>query len=329
MKQAQLARRAVAFLRSEPIAAIFLALFVGCCFAFPSFFTAESVANLFRSTSTTGIVAIGMTLVILCGDIDLSVGAVLALGGVVFATAGRVSVALGAVLCVLTGLACGLCTGLLTVKARLPAFIASLSTQYAVRGIVYIVTDQKAIHIKEPSAAFSWFGNGSIGVVPVPALVFLVLAVAAAWVLRYTGFGRNIYAAGGNTEAALMMGVKTDVTRIAAFVICGGLSAVAGIITTSRLGAAQAVAGADMEMTVIAAIVLGGTLLRGGVGKIAGTVFGALFIKLLITAFNNIPSISTYWQNVITGIFLLAVVFGQNYVAAGRRRPARLPAKRA
>ena len=110
-----------------------------------------------------------------------------------------------------------------------------------------------------------------------------------------------------------MMGVKTDRTRISAFLICGGLSALAGVVTASRLGSAQAVAGEGAEMIVIAGIVLGGTLLRGGVGRMSGVVFGTLFIRLMTTAFNNIPGISSYWQNVITGILLLIVVFLQNY----------------
>lgn len=302
------------FFRTNAIAAMFFILFVLCCISFDNFLSVEAIANLLRSSSVNGLLAVGMMFVILCGDIDLSVGSVLALAGIVFVKVQETSVPLGILAALLVGALCGLVTGFLTIKAGLPAFISSLSTQYAFRGLVYIVTNQKAVSVREPSQAFSWFGNGTIlGFLPTQAFFFLVIAISCGLLLKYTVFGRSIYATGGNTEAALMMGMKTDRTRMVAFIICGLLSALAGAITASRLGSAQAVAGEGAEMIVIAGIVLGGTLLRGGVGKMSGVVFGTMFIRLMTTAFNNIPGISSYWQNVTTGIFLLIVVFLQNY----------------
>lgn len=307
------------FAAENPNVFMFFALFIGCSIAFPTFLSVESISNLLRASSTPGLIAVGMTMVILCGDIDLSVGAVLALGGIVFAKLWETSVVLAVFASLGVGFLCGLFTGLLTVKAKIVAFIATLSTQYAYRGIVYIITNQKAITVKNPTVAFSWFGTGHVGPIPVQAVFFILAAIVASYILKYTAFGRSIYATGGNTEAARMMGIKTDKARILAFCISGMLSALAGVVTTSRLNAAQAVAGADIEMTVIAAIVLGSVLLTGGVGKIYGTFFGVLFIRLLSTTFNNIPAISSYWQNVITGVILLIVVFLQNYAALFRK----------
>lgn len=302
------------FFKANAIAAMFLILFLLCCVSFDNFLSVEAIANLLRSSSVNGLLAVGMMFVILCGDIDLSVGSVLALAGIVFVKVQETSVILGILAALIVGILCGLLTGFLTIKAGLPAFISSLSTQYAFRGLVYMVTNQKAVTVLEPGRAFSWLGNGSVlGFLPTQAFFFLVIALICGGILKYTIFGRSVYAAGGNTEAALMMGVKTDRTRISAFLICGGLSALAGVVTASRLGSAQAVAGEGAEMIVIAGIVLGGTLLRGGVGRMSGVVFGTLFIRLVTTAFNNIPGISSYWQNVITGILLLIVVFLQNY----------------
>lgn len=308
------------FIKNNPIILIFTLLFVVDGVVFPSFFTSESISNLFRATSSSGIIAIGMTFVIICSDIDLSVGAVLALSGVIFAKLINVSFPLACAASLLAGVFCGLITGLLTVKAKLPPFISSLSTQYAIRGIVYIVTNQKAIKVREAPEIFNFLGNGNIfGAIPVPAAIFVLLGIAAAFILARTTFGRSVYATGSSTEAATMMGVRTPRVRIAAFVISGAMSALAGMITTSRLSAAQAVAGQDIEMTVIASIVLGGVLLRGGVGKMYNVMFGALFIRLLIITFNNIPTISTYWQTVITGLCLLAVVVSQNCMMSRKR----------
>lgn len=298
---------------NNPIIVMLLALYFGSSIFFPTFLSFETVGNLLRASSAAGLIAVGMSLVIICGDIDLSVGSVLALGGIVFAMLWKVSVPLAFFAALAVGVLCGLITGLLTVKAKIVAFIATLSTQYAYRGIVYVVTNQKAITVRDPSPAFSWFGTANIGPLPAQSIFFILAAIVLSVLLKSTAFGRSIYATGGNREAALMMGIKTDKTRIISFCISGGLSALAGIVTTSRLNAAQAIAGADIEMTAIASIVLGGILLSGGVGKVYGAFFGVLFIKLLTTTFNNIPSMSSYWQNVITGIILLVVVFIQNY----------------
>lgn len=310
------------YFRSNAIIAMFLILFLLCGISFPNFLSLESIGNLLRSSSVNGLMAVGMMFVILCGDIDLSVGSVLALAGIVFVKLQETSLLLGLAAALVVGAACGAVTGFLTIKAGLPAFISTLSAQYAFRGLVYIVTNQKAVTVADPTAAFSWFGNGTVfGFLPVQAMMFLLIAVIGGIVQKYTVFGRSVYATGGNKEAALMMGVITDRTRMASFMICGVLSALAGVVTASRLGSAQAVAGEGLEMTVIAGIVLGGTLLRGGVGKMTGVFFGTLFIKLMTTAFNNIPVISSYWQNVITGVILLIIVFLQNYAieAFGRK----------
>ena len=173
MKQQSIFKRIARFLRANPIILIFLLFFICNSIVFDTFFSTESIANLFRSSSTSGIVVIGMTLVILCSDIDLSVGAVQAMGGVIFALLVQrapLPLAIGAAIAV--GLVCGALTGLLAVKAKIPPFIASLSAQYAIRGAVYIITNQQAIKVRDGSAAFAFIGNGNVfGVLPVPAIL--------------------------------------------------------------------------------------------------------------------------------------------------------------
>jgi ribose transport system permease protein len=262
-----------------------------------------------------------MTFVILCGEIDLSVGSIQALSAVIIISMAHTSVLGGVCLTLLAGIVCGLFTATLVVKAKIPAFIASLSMQFALRGLVYIFTKERAIYLKNVPLMFAWFSQGElISVLTVPAIFFILAAFISSILLNKIPLGRSIYAVGGNQEAAKMMGIKTIKTKYIVFAISGSLSSLSGIIIASRLNAAQAITGEGLEMQVIAAVVLGGTLLRGGVGKISGSVFGALFLTLLSNCFNNIGNINFYWQNVITGILLLIVVVAQEIFSSKENR---------
>jgi ribose transport system permease protein len=307
--------------KQNAIILIFFILFIICSFSFPTFLSIENLRNIIKTTSTMGIIAIGMTFVILCGEIDLSVGSIQALSAVIIVTMAHTSVLGGVVLSLLAGIVCGLFTALLIIKAKIPAFIASLSMQFALRGLVYIFTNERAIYLKNVPLIFAWFSQGQlIAILTVPAVFFILTALCSSIVLNYIPLGRSIYAVGGNQEAAKMMGIKTIKTKFIVFVISGGLSALSGIIIASRLNAAQSITGEGLEMQIIAAVVLGGTLLRGGVGRISGTVFGALFLTLLSNCFNNIGNLNFYWQNVITGILLLLVVVSQEIFSKNRKR---------
>ncbi|MHC1771981.1 MAG: ABC transporter permease [Flexilinea sp.] len=305
----------VSILNENAIIIVFFVFFIASSLMFDTFFTIENLTNILRSASIQGIVAVGMTLVIICGEIDLSVGSVVALGGVIAAEMiinDIQSIYLVILIAILSGIICGAFNALMVVKLKIPSFIATLSVQFAVRGIVYIITNEVPINIKNPPEAFKWLSSGSIlPLISTSAMFFILLCLVASITLKYTVFGRSLYALGGNIEAANMMGVRTDHGKGLAYIISGALSAFAGVILASRLNAAEATAGEGMEMKVIAGVVLGGTLLRGGVGKMWGTFFGMLFLTLLSTFFNNLGTINSFWQNVITGILLLVVVLFQ------------------
>jgi ribose transport system permease protein len=308
------------WLKQNAIVVIFFILFLVCSLSFPTFLSIENIRNIIKTASTTGIIAIGMTVVILCGEIDLSVGSIQALSAVIIIAMAHTSVLGGVVLSLLAGIICGLFTATLIIKAKIPAFIASLAMQFALRGLVYIFTNERAIYLKNVPLIFAWFSQGQmLAILTVPAIFFILTAVCSSIMLSYIPLGRSIYAVGGNHEAAKMMGIKTIRTKFIVFVISGGLSALSGIIIASRLNAAQSITGEGLEMQVIAAVVLGGTLLRGGVGKISGTVFGALFLTLLSNCFNNIGNLNFYWQNVITGILLLLVVVSQEIFSKNKK----------
>ena len=305
----------VTILNENAIIIVFFVFVIVSLFMFETFFTIENLTNILRSASIQGIVAIGITFVIICGEIDLSVGSVVALGGVVTAKMilnGVQSVYLIILVAIFVGIICGVCNAMMVVKLKIPSFIATLSVQFATRGIVYIITNEIPINIKNPPLSFKWLSSGSIlPIISTPAMFFILICLFSSIVMKYTVLGRSFYALGGNSEAANMMGVRIDRDKSLAFIICGALSAFAGVILTARLNAAEATAGEGMEMKVIAAVVLGGTLLRGGVGKMWGTFFGMLFLTLLSTFFNNLGTVNSFWQNVITGILLLIVVLFQ------------------
>jgi ribose/xylose/arabinose/galactoside ABC-type transport system permease subunit len=312
--------RLIDWLRQNAIIVVFFILFIICSFSFDTFLSTENIRNIIKTASTTGIIAIGMTFVILCGEIDLSVGSIQALSAVIVVTMVHTSVLGGVILSLLAGVICGLCTAALVIKAKIPSFIASLAMQFALRGFVYIFTNERAIYLKNVPLTFAWFSQGElVSVLTVPAIFFILSAACSSTTLNYLPLGRSIYAVGGNQEAAKMMGIKTVRTKFIVFIISGGLSALSGVIIASRLNAAQAITGEGLEMQVIAAVVLGGTLLRGGVGKISGTIFGALFLTLLSNCFNNIGNLNFYWQNVITGVLLLLVVVSQEIFSKSRK----------
>ncbi len=295
------------------IALIFLIVIVS--FLNANFFTLDNLLNILRQTSVNAIIAVGMTLVILTAGIDLSVGSVLALCGAFAASmiGLEVSVWIAVPVALLGGAALGALSGTIIAKGKVQAFIATLVTMTLLRGVTMVYTDGRPIStgFTTSADAFAWFGTGYAFGIPVPVWL-MVLVFAGAWyLLNQTRFGRYIYALGGNESATRLSGINVDRVKIGVYAICGMLSALAGIIVTSRLSSAQPTAGMGYELDAIAAVVLGGTSLMGGKGRIMGTLIGALIIGFLNNAL-NLLDVSSYYQMIAKAVVILLAVLVDN-----------------
>ncbi len=285
---------------------------------YEQFLSLLNISNVMRQVSMVGLIAIGMTFVILIGGIDLSVGSIVALSGIIAAYLTNVSLILAIVVPLLVGLILGVVNGLVVAKMKVAPFIATLAMMMGVRGLAYIATGEVTITVNQEMAVFTQMARGYLWNIPIPVYILLAIVTVAVIISRHTRIGRHVYAVGGNEEAARMMGLKVESIKIFAYAVNGFLSALAGVILTSRLGAGQPVAGEGWEMTVIASVVIGGTLLTGGVGKFSGTFFGVLIIGILTNIFNMQGNINTWWQNVLMGALLLIVVIIQSKITSAR-----------
>ncbi|MFV0333247.1 MAG: ABC transporter permease [Tropicimonas sp.] len=283
-------------------------------FASENFFTVSNILNVLRQVSIIGILAVGMTFVILTGGIDLSVGAVMALSGTICAglivhmgMPGVVGLLAG----ILVGIGFGLFNGALVAWGRMPAIIVTLATMGIARGVGLIYSG--GYPISGLPSWLSWFGVGRVGIVPVPVIIMFVI-YAAAWVLlQRTPFGRHVYSIGGNETAARLSGVKTQWIKLAIYSISGLTSALAAVVLTGRLMSGQPNAGIGFELDAIAAVVLGGTAIAGGRGLILGTLIGAVLLGILNNGL-NLMGINPYLQDVIKGfIILLAIYIGREW----------------
>jgi galactofuranose transport system permease protein len=296
------------------VALVLLAAFATA--RYERFLTEENLTNVLRQNSMLGLVALGMTFVILTGGIDLSVGSLVAAAGVVAAgLAGQgtpVAVAAG----IGVGAALGLTNGLVIAKARIQPFIMTLAMMIAARGLALVYTGEKTIGVPAAARAFGELGRGKLDLgplsLPYPVLILLA-AYALAWlVLNYTRFGRHTYALGDSEEAARLMGLNVGRVTVGVYTLSGALAGLAGVLLTSRLGTGQPVAATGWELDAIAAVVVGGTLLTGGQGGVGSTLVGMLLLALIFNIFNLEGWISPWWQLVLRGVILLAVVIVQN-----------------
>ena len=277
----------------------------------PQFLNMGNVFNILRQTSVNAIIAAGMTFVIITAGIDLSVGSILAFSGVVLSqivvSGGNIFVALGAL--IIIGLLLGLLNGLIICKGRVQPFIATLGTMILLRGATLVFSDGRPISygsIVHPKL-LDVIGSGYFLKVPVPVYIMVVIFAIGYFLLKHIRVGRYIYAVGCNEKAAHVAGIHTDNVKIFAYVICGLLSAIAGLIVTARLSSAQPTSGIGYELDAIAAVVIGGTSLSGGRGSIIGTLIGALIISVLNNAL-NIMDVSSYYQMVVKGVVIIMAV---------------------
>lgn len=313
-------------LQAGPLIAL-LALCLFLTLSTPFFLTESNLTNVGRRTAIIAILAIGQTFVILSAGIDLSVGSIAALAGSVSAVSmtqpirigewviGPVDFGVGIVIALLTGLIAGLINGLIITKGRIPDFIATLGTLAVFQGVALLVTEGLPIpsfssepgYINQLPEPLLWLGGGEIIGIPVPAVIAVLVLIAAWFVLRYTALGRSVYAVGGNREAARVSGIDIDRTRVYVYVISGLLAAIAGFVLVGRLNSANALMGSGQELESIAAVVIGGTNLFGGEGSVVGSLIGALITGVLQNGL-NLLDVSAFWQQIIQGVVIIGVV---------------------
>jgi putative xylitol transport system permease protein len=274
-----------------------------------NFLTSGNLTNVLRQVSINGILAVGMTFVILTGGIDLSIGSVLALTGMVGASLVVGSKPHSPILAILVALAVGVvagaCNGILIAWVRLPAFVVTLGMLSAARGLTLIYS--QGMPISNLSSGFKFLGQGTFLGIPVPVVLFGATALAAWVVLAYTVYGRRVYAVGGNMRSAHTCGINVRGIIFSVYALMGLLSALAGVTLTARTTAALPQAGVAYELDAIAAVVIGGTSLTGGIGGIPLTVVGVLIIGLLNNGL-DLLGISSYYQQVIKGLMIVAAV---------------------
>lgn len=291
----------------------FVALIVIFAIASPVFLTTENFANVGRQTALVSIMAVGMTLVIISGEFDLSVGSVMALAGVAAALAmqglGDVWI-IGAVAAIATGAAVGLVNGLLTTLLSIPSFLITLGSLSIARGLALLVTGTRPINIVDESY-YRIFGEGYVVGVPVPIVWTIVVALAGIVLLHFSAFGRKIYATGGNATAARYTGIDTRRVKTICLVIAGTLAGLAALVLTARSHAARPDAGAGIELDVIAAVILGGAALSGGRGTVIGALIGSLMIGILNNGL-NLVGVDPSLQLAVKGLIIwFAVALGK------------------
>ncbi|AYM82132.1 ABC transporter, Membrane component (putative high-affinity D-ribose transport protein) [Agrobacterium tumefaciens str. Kerr 14] len=288
----------------------FVLLFVVLSVASPNFLSTNNLINVLRQVSINGVLAVGMTFVILTAGIDLSIGSILALAGAASASlvtgpdAHNPAIALVAGL--VAGCFCGAINGLLIARFRVPAFVTTLGMLSVARGATLLYSGGRPI--PNLSIGFRWLGQGSIVGIPVPVIIFAIVFAIAAVVLRHTIYGRRIYAVGGNPRSAKTSGINVRAITFSVYVIMGALAGLAGVMLTARTTSALPQAGIGYELDAIAAVVIGGTSLTGGVGRIGYTLVGVLIIGMISNGL-DLMGVSSYYQQIIKGsIIVLAVL---------------------
>lgn len=287
---------------------ILIALLLICIIlsiATPNFLTVQNLLIVLRQVSINGILAIGVTFVIITGGIDLSLGSVIALTGVVaasFAHPNTYPLVVPLILAILSGVAIGAINGLTITIGKVAPFIVTLGMMTIARGLALVFSDGRPVTNLSPS--FNFIGGGDIVYVPVPILLFILVIIISFVILKYTRIGRYIYAVGGNENAAKASGIIVNRVKLFAYIMCSGLAALAGIVLASRITTGQPNAGIAYELDAIAAVVIGGTSLLGGKGSIAGTVIGVLIIGVINNGLDHL-NVSSYYQQIIKGVIII------------------------
>ena len=284
---------------------VLLCIVVG--FLSPVFFTVDNLLNIILQVAVVAIMAVGSTFVILTGGIDLSVGSVLGLAGILSALTLHQTNApiLGILVSLGAGALLGLVNGLLVSRGRVPPFCATLGIMAIGRGLCFVITQGQPI--SNFSDSFRFFGAGYLGVIPVPVIEAVIVALIGGYILGHTPLGRYFYAVGSNDRATRLSGVDTKQIKTIAYLISGLLCGLAAILFIGRINSGHPLAGQGYEMDAIAAVVIGGTSLAGGTGSISGTFIGALIMGVIRNGLNLI-NVDAFWQNVVLGAVIIVAV---------------------
>lgn len=274
----------------------------------PHFLATANLVNVVRQISINGILAVGVTFVLLTGGVDLSLGSLVALTGVVAAHCAHpgdfpliVPIAAG----ILTGAGCGAVNGVVVTRGRVPPFIATLGMMTVARGSALVLSGGRPVSNMSPDMMRL---AGDLWGIPVPTLTLIVVSVGASWMLWNTRLGRHIFAVGGNENAARAAGINVPRVKLFAYTICGGLAGLAGVVLAARITTGQPNAGMAYELDAIAAVVIGGTSLSGGVGGIGGTILGALLMGVIGNGL-DLLNVSSYYQQIVKGLIIVGAVW--------------------
>ena len=274
-----------------------------------TFLTSQNIFNMLRQTSTNLYIACGMTMVIILGGIDLSVGSIIALSGCI--AAGCVvhyhfPIVIAILVGILVGLLVGLFNGVVIAKTTIPAFIVTLATMNIARGFAYVYTGGSPVRVI--TKEWQFIGGGYVGIFPVPVIILFIVLILTGLIMNKTRLGRYIYAVGGNAQAAEFSGINVAKVKFLVQVFSGIMAGLAGIVLASRMYSGQPTAGEGAEMDAIAAVVVGGTSMAGGSGKLGGTIIGGLIIGVLNNGL-NLMNVNSFWQYVVKGAVILLAVY--------------------
>ena len=306
----------ISFLSSQGVLIALAALILFGWLRYDHFLGLFNISSVLRYQSMSALVALGMCFVIMTGGIDLSVGGTAAFGSVVAALLSPYGMLAGALGGVAAGVVIGTLNGFVIVKMRILPFIATLAMMLAAYGSALLLAQDQSVSVSYDSG-FTDLGQNDIFNFPIPALIAAVAYVIGSIVLNFTSAGRTVLAIGGNEDASRLMGLPVDRVKFFTYVVSGGLAGLAGVILASQYGAGQPTEGVGWELVAIASVVVGGTLLTGGLGSVGATLAGVMLLGLIFNVLNfengrGFISLSAYWQSVIRGAFLLAVVIMQS-----------------
>jgi galactofuranose transport system permease protein len=315
-KPSSVPARALEFISRQGVWVALIVLLIFGAFRYEGFFGAYNLASVVRYNAMFALIALGMAFVIMTGGIDLSVGSVVALSSVIAALLSPTGWILPLVAALLAGTAIGFINGLIITKLHILPFIATLAMLLAARGLALMFAGNQSVSVAS-EGGFIDIGQGDFLGLPIPGIIML-LAFALGWLmLLHTPFGRHLLALGGNEEASRLMGLPVAKIKLVVYTLSGALAGLTGVILAAQFGAGQPTEGVGWELSAIASVVVGGTLLTGGLGTVSGTLAGAMLLGLIFNVLNfengkGFISLSVYWQSVIRGFFLMLVVIAQN-----------------
>lgn len=295
------------FLLKYSFAIVFVLLVVYLSFATSKFLTVSNIVNVFRQVSNQGIIAVGMTMILIMGQIDLSVGALVAFAAVLNAIFLKWGLSIPMSILATLGVTClwGVLNGYVTARFRLHAFLVTMATMTLIRGVTYTLTG--GYPVGGLPQDFFIYGSGQLGFIPYPVLYMIAIFLIGAFVMSSTTFGRSIYALGGNEDAARLSGINVERVKIGVFVVSAAVSGISGLVLSSRLMAGSPEIGIGWELDIVAAVIIGGTNIVGGEGKLSGTLLGVLFIGVLSNGM-ILLDITPYMQQVVRGLVILGAV---------------------